>query len=74
MARTRQPHGPWRGIMRYDRSLAPAGGRPAAADGAPGKWPQRSARAVVEVLELTLHDDIYLAMGVRDSKGGAGEP
>jgi hypothetical protein len=28
----------------------------------------------VEVLELTLHDDIYLVMGVRDSKGEAGEP
>jgi hypothetical protein len=27
----------------------------------------------VEVLELTLHDDIYLVMGVRDSKGEAGE-
>jgi hypothetical protein len=30
--------------------------------------------AFVEVLELTLHDDIYLVMGVRDSKGEAGEP
>ena len=28
----------------------------------------------VEVLELTLHDDMYLVMGVRDSKGEAGEP
>ena len=28
----------------------------------------------VEVLELTLHDDRYLVMGVRDSKGEAGEP
>jgi hypothetical protein len=26
------------------------------------------------VLGLTLHDDIYLVMGVRDSKRGAGEP
>jgi hypothetical protein len=32
------------------------------------------AHARVEVLELTLHDDIYLVMGVRDSKGEAGEP
>ena len=28
----------------------------------------------VEVLELTLHGDIYLVMGAQDSKGGAGEP
>jgi hypothetical protein len=28
----------------------------------------------VEVLELALHDDIYLVMGVRDSKGESGEP
>jgi hypothetical protein len=28
----------------------------------------------VEVLELTLYDYIYLVMGVRDSKGEAGEP
>jgi hypothetical protein len=28
----------------------------------------------VEVLELTLHSNIYLVMGVRDSKGEAGEP
>ena len=26
----------------------------------------------VEVLELTLHGDIYLVMGVRDSKGQGG--
>ena len=25
------------------------------------------------MLELTLHDDVYLVMGVRDSKGEAGE-
>jgi hypothetical protein len=34
------------------------------------KPPQKN----VEVLELALHDDIYLVMGVRDSKGEAGEP
>jgi hypothetical protein len=28
----------------------------------------------VEVLELTLHGDIYLVVGVRDSKEEAGEP
>jgi hypothetical protein len=38
----------------------------------PSKIPHPSAG--VEVLELTLHDDIYLVMGVRDSKGEAGEP
>ena len=33
-----------------------------------------AAFILVEVLELTLHDDIYLVMGVRDSKGEAGGP
>jgi hypothetical protein len=27
-----------------------------------------------KVLELTLYDDIYLVMGVRDNTGEAGEP
>jgi hypothetical protein len=42
-----------------------------------GKWEMEVERrttsyeANVEVLELKLHDDICLVMGVRDSKGGA---
>jgi hypothetical protein len=28
----------------------------------------------VEVLELTLHEEVHLVMGARDSKGETGEP
>jgi hypothetical protein len=34
----------------------------------------RQIPVFVEVLELALHDDIYLVKGIRDSKGEAGEP
>ena len=45
-----------------------------AAQGRRGLWLWHVTRVEVLELELALHGDIYLVMGVRDSKWEAGEP